>query len=141
MANDQSRSEEHEELLAKNEHLVTVYYRLATLILVIGLAAHVLFAADYLVKYPAKDLPQALQFVTFNATALIVEIFLSRMAFMLGSRAGQLRDLRFAILLGPVMVDSVQLESAARIVMLLRRDASTTKVLDVESVASSLSSK
>jgi hypothetical protein len=71
-------------------------------------------------------------------TALVVEVFFSRMGFMLASRSGQLRDLRFAMLIAAGGVDPAKLEAVARSLMLLRRDAAALKVVDVEALASML---
>jgi hypothetical protein len=124
-----------------NEALVTFYYKFAAFFLVGVIVAHVLFAAWFLVYFPAEDMPGVLQYIAFNVTILVVEVFLSRMAFMLGSRSGQLRDLRCAVLLASQITDPSKLEPVTRAIMSLRREAGSTKVVDVESVAAACSKK
>jgi hypothetical protein len=141
MSEQTTLGKELTELLSKNEALVTHYYKLAAFVLLAVLLAHIVFAAFFLIYVPSKDTPQVLQFVAFNATVLFVEIFLARMAFILASRSGQLRDLRFTILLASQAVEPAKLETAARAVMSLRRDASGLKVVDLESLASVLQKK
>lgn len=140
---DDMRSNETnvKELLLSNESLITFYYRLSAFVLVGLILAHVLFAAWFIVYIPAKDTPDLLQFIVFNITVLIVEVFLSRMAFMLGSRAGQLRDLRLAVLIESQISDPMKLEAVTRIVMSLRRDAASIKVVDVEAISSAFPKK
>jgi hypothetical protein len=129
------------ELLVKNEVLVTFYYKLAAFFLLLVIISHIIFSALFLVYAPSKDIPQVLQFVAFNATVLIVEVFLSRMAFMLGSRSGQLRDLRFALLAVSKSIEPTEIETMARAIMSLRREAGALKVIDIESLIAELSKK
>ncbi|MDN3517145.1 hypothetical protein QWY84_05935 [Aquisalimonas lutea] len=129
------------ELLIRNEILVTAYSKLFVLILVTVLLVHIIFAGLYLIYEPATSMPLVFQFVAFNITAVIVEVFLSRMVFMLASRAGQLRDLRCVSLIAAQETDASRLESIARTVTVLRRDSGSLKVMDVEEAATSFRKK
>ena len=129
------------DLLAKNQKTVTYFYRLATFTLVLALLVHLAFASWYLLAAEEIDENRVWLFVVFNATALLVEVLLSRIAFMLGARAGQLVDTRYALEIAGSAIDTAKLELAAKVVMSMRRDAAGLKVLDIEAVLSHLPKK
>ena len=124
------------QLLESNEQEVGRYYRLATALLVSGLILHLAFSSFFVYSFTSIDMPRVWLFTAFNATALVVEIYLSRIAFMLGARAGQLRDIRYCLYLANSNADIARFDVATRAVMLLRRDAAGLKILDVEAVVS-----
>jgi hypothetical protein len=127
-------------LLAENERTIGTFYRLATMLLVGSLIAHLAFASYYVLSATAVENANVLIFAIFNVAALVVEIYLGRIAFMLGSRAGQLRDMQYALLIAEQDMDTLRFELAAKAIMSLRRDVGGLKVLDVESIISRLSS-
>lgn len=127
-------------LLAENERTIGTFYRLATMLLVGSLIAHLAFASYYVLSATAVENANVLIFAIFNVAALVVEIYLGRIAFMLGSRAGQLRDMQYALLIAEQDMDTLRFELAAKAIMSLRRDVGGLKVLDVESIINRLSS-
>lgn len=141
MSTEPSCESDAVKLITKNEALVTYYYKLAAFFLLGLMLCHTIFAALLLVLVQCKDTSQVLQFVAFNATVLVIEVFISRIAFMLGSRSGQLRDLRFILVLASQGIDPATLESLSRAVMSLRRDVSGLKVVDLESLAAVIQKK
>ncbi len=128
-----------EELLTNNEQTVSVYYRLASTVLIGVLLTHLAFASYYVYSAVVVHTAQVYLFTVFNVTALIVEIYLSRIAFMLASRGGQLRDMRYAIAIAISQIDSRRFGEAAKAIMSMRRDASGLKVVDIEAIAAKLS--
>lgn len=127
-----------EELIAQNERTIGAFYRLAASLLVAGLIAHLAFASYYVYSATAVGDAHVWLFGVFNIAALIVEVYLSRIAFMLGSRVGQLRDMRYALRITESNIDTARLELAARAIMSMRRDVSTLKIMDVESIVTKL---
>ena len=127
-------------LLAENERTIGIFYRLATILLVGSLIAHLAFASYYVLSATAVENGNVLIFAIFNVAALAVEVYLGRIAFMLGSRAGQLRDMQYALLIAEQDIDTMRFELAAKAIMSLRRDVGGLKVLDVESIVNRLSS-
>ncbi|MDX9886678.1 hypothetical protein [Thauera sp.] len=127
-------------LLAENERTIGIFYRLATILLVGSLIAHLAFASYYVLSATAVENGNVLIFAIFNVAALVVEVYLGRIAFMLGSRAGQLRDMQYALLIAEQDIDTMRFELAAKAIMSLRRDVGGLKVLDVESIVNRLSS-
>ena len=127
-------------LLAENERTIGIFYRLATILLVGSLIAHLAFASYYVLSATAVENGNVLIFAIFNVAALVVEVYLGRIAFMLGSRAGQLRDMQYAVLITEQNIDTMRFELAAKAIMSLRRDVGGLKVLDVESIVNRLSS-
>jgi hypothetical protein len=128
-----------DDLLRGNEAEIVFFYRLATWLLVLVLVSHLVFSAYYLYAAQAINEPGVLLFAVFNIAALVVEIYLSRIAFMLGSRAGQLRDMRYALLIADSTLDTSRFEAASRAIMSLRRDAGALKIIDIEAIAGKLS--
>jgi hypothetical protein len=126
-------------LLAENESTIGFFYRLATVLLVGSFIAHLAFASYYVLVANDVDSAHVALFAVFNLTALVVEVFLGRVAFMLGSRAGQLRDLQYALQIAEGKLDTKRFALAANAIMSLRREAAGLKVLDVESIASKVS--
>ena len=126
-------------LLAENEKTIGIFYRLATMLLVGALISHLAFASYYVNAHSSIDNAQVLLFTVFNMAALVVEVFLSRIAFMLGSRAGQLRDIQYALCIAEANIDTGRFEVAARAIMSMRRDVAGLKILDVESIVTRLS--
>jgi len=126
-------------LLAENERVIIGFYRLATLLIVGALILHLAFASFYVYSAALVDNARVLLFAVFNI-AVVVEIFLSRMGFMLGSRAGQLRDMQYALKIAESDLDVARLEAAARAIMSMRRDVSSLKILDLENIVAKLSS-
>jgi hypothetical protein len=104
------------------------------------LIAHLAFASYYVLSATAVENGNVLIFAIFNVAALVVEVYLGRIAFMLGSRAGQLRDMQYALLIAEQDIDTMRFELAAKAIMSLRRDVGGLKVLDVESIVNRLSS-
>lgn len=135
---ESSRYEALVKLLEDNEKAVTYFYKLATAVLVLALLVHLAFSSWYLVKNNGIEDVGVWLFVVFNVTALVVEVFLSRIAFMLGARAGQLKDTRYAVELVAGDVDVEKFELAARALMSMRRDAGALKVVDIESIVERL---
>jgi len=127
-------------LLAENERTIGIFYRLAAILLVGSLIAHLAFASYYVLSATAVENGNVLIFAIFNVAALVVEVYLGRIAFMLGSRAGQLRDMQYALLIAEQDIDTMRFELAAKAIMSLRRDVGGLKVLDVESIVNRLSS-
>jgi len=127
-------------LLAENERVIIGFYRLATLLIVGALILHLAFASFYVYSAALVDNARVLLFAVFNIAAVVVEIFLSRMGFMLGSRAGQLRDMQYALKIAESDLDVARLEAAARAIMSMRRDVSSLKILDLENIVAKLSS-
>ena len=126
------------EQLAANDREITRYYRVFTILLVAGLLLHLLYASYFVwIIDPVSEF-RVLLFAIFNVSALVVEIFLSRIAFMLGSRAGQLRDLQYALMIVSSGIDTTCFEVAARSIMATRRDMAVLKVLDVESMVAKI---
>jgi hypothetical protein len=128
-----------EELLTNNERAVSVYYRLAAALLIGALLTHLAFASYYVYSAAAVHTAQVLLFAVFNVTALIVEIYLSRIAFMLASRGGQLRDMRYALAIAVSQVDARRFGDAAKAIMSMRRDAAALKIVDIEAITAKLS--
>lgn len=126
-------------LLAENEKTIGIYYRLATILLASSLISHLAFASYYVYTAASIDNAHVLLFATFNVAALVVEVYLSRIAFMLGSRAGQLRDLQYALRIAEGNIDTTRFELAAKAIMSLRRDVAALKILDVESMINRVS--
>jgi hypothetical protein len=126
------------QLLEKNEAMIGFFYRLATALLVGALIVHLAFAAYYVLAADVVDGSHVLLFAVFNVAALVAEVFLSRIAFMLGARAGQLRDTRYALEIACSDIDPVRFESAARAIMSMRRDVGALKIMDIENVVERL---
>jgi hypothetical protein len=126
------------QLLEKNEAMIGFFYRLATALLVGALIVHLAFAAYYVLAADVVDGSHVLLFAVFNVAALVAEVFLSRIAFMLGARAGQLRDTRYALEIACSDIDSARFESAARAIMSMRRDVGALKIMDIENVVERL---
>jgi len=127
-----------EALLANNEQTVSVYYRLVAALLIGALLTHLAFASYYVYSAAAVHAAQVYLFAVFNVTALIVEIYLSRIAFMLASRGGQLRDIRYALAIAISQIDARRFGDAAKAIMSMRRDASGLKVVDIEAITAKL---
>ena len=123
-------------LVEANELEIGKYYRIATALLLFGLVLHLAFSSYFVYSSTTIDISRVWLFTAFNATALVVEIYLSRIAFMLGSRAGQLRDIRYCLCLANSTLDIERFDAAAKAVMLLRRDAAGLKILDIEAMVS-----
>lgn len=128
-------------LLTRNQKTVTFFYRLATGFLVSALVVHLAFASWYLIAVEAATERQTWLFLVFNGTALLVEVLLGRIAFMLAARAGQLVDTRYAIELSRSGIDIARLESAARALMSMRRDVGALRILEVETMLERLTKK
>lgn len=126
-------------LLAENEKTIGFYYRTATVLLVGSFIAHLGFASYYVHAANYVDNAHVALFAVFNLTALVVEVFLGRVAFMLGSRAGQLRDMQYALQIAEGKLDTNRIELAAKAIMSLRRESAGLKVLDVESIVNKIS--
>jgi len=80
-------------------------------------------------------------FLTVNVAAVIVELLLVRIGFMLASRAGQLRDLMCALKIADSEIDVKRLNLAVQPFNATRRNAQDLKVLDIESMANSIGGK
>lgn len=128
-------------LLESNERTVTLFYRLATTLLVLFLAGHLAFSAYCVYVGSVTTVEQAVTFGIFNLAALVVEIYLSRIAFMLGARAGQLRDIHYSLMLCESKADLSRFKTAAQAIMATRRSEAAMKILDVESVVNSALAK
>ena len=123
-------------LLAENQRAVTRYYKLATGFLLAVMIIHVVLAAVLVCYGSTKGVADVGQMIVFNATLLIIEVLLVRVAFMLGSRSGQLRDMRLILLVLGKNAEPAAFEAMARAIMALRRESSSLKVVDVETLAS-----
>jgi hypothetical protein len=128
-------------LVASNERTVTWLYRLATLVLLGFLTVHLAFSSYYVYARSVSSTDEAVIFGIFNLAALIAEVYVSRIAFMLGSRAGQLRDIRLCLLLTESKVDLSRFRVAAQAIMSTRRSEVGLKILDVESIAGGIAGK
>ena len=126
-------------LLEKNETIVTKYYKLSTYIFLGVVVAHILFSCVYLIQFTPNNKYEVFQFTAFNITILIIEVFISRIAFMLGSRAGQLNDIRFCLLLSEFDFPIERFKDTATAIMLLRRDENKLKIFDIEKISENFS--
>jgi hypothetical protein len=127
-----------EALVVDNERTIGAFYKLMTFLLVAILIAHLAFASYYVYFAGAVGVFNVWLFGILNLAALLVEVNLSRMAFMLGSRAGQLRDMQYALRITESNIDTARLDLATKAIMALRRDVSTLKVMDIENIASKI---
>jgi hypothetical protein len=126
-------------LISRNQRVITLYYRIAIVLLVAVMLSHVLFAASLIITGAVLNSSAVLAFAVFNATVIVVEVILGRITFMVASRAGQLHDLRVILSILGEKPDPKDLMQTAKAIMVLRRDRpSTLRVFDVERVASSL---
>lgn len=127
--------------LALNDAEIIPYYRLTTILIVLSLLLHLAFDTWYVVSFSNVASSGVYLFVIFNVAALVVELYLTRIAFMLGSRAGQLRDLQYALRIAGADFDASCFEMACRAIMATRRDTSGLKVFDLEAVIKELSNR
>lgn len=141
MAFATSDYEKISELISINEVVVTKYYKVVTLVLLTTLFLHIVFSGGYIVLSPSENTSQVLQFVAFNVTVLIIEVILSRMAFMLGARSGQLRDLHLSVVLSSSIKEPQNLEIISGTIMSLRREHTGLKIFDIEALSSRLNNK
>ena len=130
-----------ERLFSQSERVLRGWYTVSGIALFIVLTWHVGFATYMLIWHPATDMPEVWRFVAYNATFLVIEVLLTRVAFMLASRAGQLRDLRCAVTIASELPFAEKLETVSRAIMLLRRDTEALKVINLEALASLLQKK
>jgi hypothetical protein len=121
-------------ILEENVGTIGFFYRLATALLVGALLTHMAFASYYVYAAIAPDTGHVLLFAVFNIAALIVEVYLGRIAFMLGSRAGQLRDIQYALRIVDSGVDAAKFECTVRAIMASRRDVAGLKLVDIENL-------
>jgi formamidopyrimidine-DNA glycosylase len=125
-------------LVISDVNVLTKYYRLAVLLLVGAMIVHLAFISSITIASAFEKVDHVI-FVVFNITVVLIEVMLSRIAFMLGSRLGQLKDLQVVVeILGPEFTpDSFQ--ATVKGLMALRRDLpSTLKVVDVEKLLASI---
>jgi hypothetical protein len=129
-------------LIDQNQQAITSYYRAAIGLLVLLMAAHVVFAGSVVIAGVLSNLATVAAFATFNATVIVIEVLLCRITFMAASRAGQLHDIRMIIAILGETIEPTAFEQVARTFMLLRRDQpSSLRVFDLEAIATALSQR
>ena len=136
MTTNKSRS--LEELICENEATIRIFYLIVFVLLVITMGTHLVLASRYVYVATVIDNSNVLIFAVFNISAIVVEIYLSRIGFMLASRAGQLKDMRYALRIAEGSVATTRFEAAAKAITSLRRDTAGLKILDIEALISKL---
>lgn len=127
--------------LDENEGIVTRYYKLAIFVFIAIIIIHISFSTYFLVSTIQNNSSQTISYVTINIVFLIIEVFISRIAFMLGSRSGQIRDIKLMLLISDQDFHIEKIEKIASTIMSLRRDENKMKILDIEKISEKFQKK
>lgn len=139
MTESPDRSESVLRLIKSNQALLRPYYKLAAILLVALLLLHFGFTAYLTAQNAFGNWYAVSGFVVFNVTAIIIEVVMSRIAFLLAARLGQLRDIEAILAMLGSPPDPEAFEKIAKAFTALRRDSSASlKIVDLESLASTL---
>lgn len=120
---------------------VVFYYRMMMIFFMLLVTLHLGLGARFVWIQTGSSGDSTYPFLTVNVAAVIVELLLVRIGFMLASRAGQLRDLMCALKIADSEIDVKRLNLAVQPFNATRRNAQDLKVLDIESMANSIGGK
>jgi hypothetical protein len=127
--------------LDTNRSEVVFYYQMMMIFFVLLVTLHLGLGARFVWLQTGSSGDPAYPFLIVNVAAVIVELLLVRIGFMLASRAGQIRDLMCALKIADSEIDVKRFNLAVQPFNTTRRNAQDLKVLDIESMANSIGGK